>query len=233
MIKMGFIESIMKLFPQLNSPIFTAGLVGVGLLFLWWFMRKGEGKQQMKLFYFADIERLISPLDITKLTAQNVHTEGKRFWRRAKSWLWKKGGTSFVVWLGKVGRGVTYRIEQNKRDADGKVVIEKLGSLYEGLKACLNVVEENELTPQTFTPESLTLLKKSEIFVCVDLETDPSDISPDFNEDNVVQEANTNMANLIGEKIRQSLTKEDWIRDFGLVGIGIAVTLVAQQLGLM
>lgn len=231
---MGFLEDIVRVFPMLNSPVITMLLVGGGLILIYWSMKKGEGKQDMKVFYFADVERLINPLDVESLTPSNVHTkDNKRFWRRAKSWLWKKGSQTFVVFLGKVGKGVTYRLEKNKVDENGKVMLEKLGSLYDGLVHCLNVQEDNELTPQTFTPESLKLLKQSDIFVCVDLETDPSDIPLKFNEDNVVQEANKNMANLIGEKIRQSLSKEDYIRDFGLVGIGIAVTLVAQQLGLM
>jgi len=202
-------------------------------LIVYFYFKKGEGKLNMRVHYFADVERLVKPLKVKELTPQNVVTDDdKQFWRRAKSWLWKDGNKTLVVFLGKVGKGITYRLERNPVKK-GKVMLEKIGSLYDGLVHCLNVKENNELTSQTFTPESLELLKKSEIFVCVDLETDPSDVPTDFNEETAIQDATKHMANLIGEKIRQSLAREDWIRNVGLIGIGVAITLVAQQMGIM
>ncbi len=230
----GMFEGLFKIYPQLNNPMILYVILAIIALVVYTYFKKGEGKLKMKVYYFADIERLVKPLKVKELTPQNIVTEDdKKFWRRAKSWLWKDDNTSFVIWLGKVAKGITYRLETNPKDDDGKTVVEKIGSLYEGLKHCLDVKEADELTPQTFTPESLELLKRSEIFVCVDLEIDPSDVPAEFNEDNAVREANTNMANLIGMKIREQLTKEDWVRDAGLIGIGIAVTLVAQQMGIM
>lgn len=224
-----------KLYPVLNSPYVTVFISFILLLVIYFVYKrsKGDVSTDMQLFYFADLERLISPMRVKELTPNSVVTEkGKRFWRRAKSWLWKHRSKTFVVFLGKVGRGVTYRLEKNKI-IDGKVQLEKLGSLYEGLKHCLGVIEDNELTPQTFTPESLKLLKQSEILVCVDLETDPSDIPLEFNEESAVNDADKAMANLIGQQIREKIAQEDWIRNAGLMAIGATALWVAQNLGVL
>ena len=225
-----------KLYPQLNSPYVTIfiSLILLGVIYFVFRKSKGDLSVDMQLFYFADLERLVSPLKVTELTANSVITEDdKKFWRRAKSWLWKKGTRTFVVFLGKVGKGVTYRLEKNKTDDDGKTQLEKIGSLYEGLKHCLGVKEVNELTPQTFTPESLQLLKQSDIFVCVDLENDPSDIPSDFNEENAVNEADKAFSSLVGEQIRNKLEKEDWLRNAGLMAIGATGLWVMQNLGFL
>lgn len=223
-----------NLFPWLNSPYITVALVVVAGGLILWFFRRGEKVSKMQLLYFADVERLITPMKVINLTTQSVMTEGnKKFWRRSKSWLWKKGNNILVTWLGKVGKGVTFRIETNKKGKDGKPVVEKLGSLYEGLRACLNIEEDNELTPQTFTPESLDLLKRSDIFVCVDLELDPDDVPNAFDEDNAIDEADRGMADLIGSQIKDKLTREDWIRNGGLMAIGALALVVAQMLGLI
>ena len=225
-----------KLYPQLNSPYVTIFITVICLAVIYFIFRKSKGdlSTDMKLFYFADLERLVTPLKVEKLSSNSVFTEDdKKFWRRAKSWLWKKGTNTFVLFLGKVGRGVTYRLEKNKRNEEGKVILEKLGSLYEGLKYCLGVKEENELTPQTFTPESLQLLKESEIFVCVDLEHDPDDVPLDFNEDNAVDEADKAFSSLVGAQIREKLESEDWLRNAGLMAIGATALWVAQSLGFM
>jgi len=223
-----------KLFPQIfGNPIIIYALLGIMIIVAYIYLRKGEGKTNMKVFYFAEVERLLSPLVVKSLTPKSVLTkDDKRFMRRAKSWLWKDKGKSFVVFLGKVGRGLTYRLEQNPTDKEGKPVVEKIGSLYEGLKACLEVKEDNELTPQTFTSESLELLKKSEIFVCIDLETDTKDM-PDITEESSVTEADRSMMDLVGTKIRQQLRKEDWIRNIGLMALGALAYVLSMQLGLL
>ena len=224
---------LFKLYPQLNNPVVIIFAFAIILLIVYYLLKKGGGDlhQDMKVFYFADVERLVSPLEVTKLTPSSVITDDKKFWRRAKSWLWKKGNRTFVVFLGKVGSGITYSLERNSKDDDGKAQLEKLGSLYDGLIRCLNVKEDNELTPQTFTPESLELLKKSEIFVCVDLEIDPDDLPADFNEDNAVNDADKAFSSLVGEQIRNKLAQEDWIRNVGLMAMGATALWLGQSLG--
>ena len=225
---------LFKIYPQLDNPVVIIFVIAIVALIGFYAYKKSRGDihQKMKVFYFADLERLVSPLDVTKLTSSSVLTKGdKKFWRRSKSWLWKHGNEMFVVFLGKVGKGVTYRLETNKRTEDGKVQLEKLGSLYEGVISCLDVKEANELTPQTFTPESLELLKKSEIFVCVDLEYDPSDVPKEFDEDNAVSDADKSFSSLVGEQIRNKLEKEDWLRNAGLMAIGATGLWLAQNLG--
>lgn len=230
---MGFFDGIAKIFPQLfDNPTLIYVLVGIMILIGYFYFKKGEGKMPMKLFYFADVERLVSPLDIKEVTPKSIYTkDDKRFMRRAKSYLYKDGTQTFIMFLGKVGKGLTYRLEQNKEEG-GKVVIEKIGNLYDGLKACLNVEEMNELTPQTFTPETLKLLKQSEISVCVDLEEHTSKL-PDITEEGAVTEANKSMAELVGMKIRQQMHREDWIKNGGLMAIGAVVYILAVQLGLI
>lgn len=187
----------------------------------------------MKVFYFADIERMITPLDVNKLSPKNVYTkDNKKFWRRSKSWLWRRGSSSFVVWLGKVGKGITYRLEQNK-DENGKKVIEKLGSLWDGIEQCLKVDEYDIITKESITDEAIEKLRLSNIFVCVDLEVDPSDVPSDFDEDSAVSEANKSMANLIASTIRDLTKSEDWIRNAGLMAIGALALFLAQSLGLL
>lgn len=225
-----------KLYPQLNNPYVTIFVAVICLIVIYFIYQRtrGELSTDMQLFYFADLERLVTPLKVEKLSSNSVFTEdNKKFWRRAKSWLWKKGTNTFVVFLGKVGRGVTYRLEKNKKDADGKVQLEKLGSLYEGLKHCLGVQDENELTPQTFTPESLKMLKESEIFICIDLENDPSDVPLEFNEESAINDADKAFSDLIGDSIREKLATEDWIRNAGLMAMGATALFLAQNLGFL
>lgn len=225
---------LFKIYPQLDNPVVILFAVAVVSLIAFYAYKKSKGDlaTDMRVFYFATVERLINPLTVTKLTPENVFTkDNKKFWRRAKSWLWKRGNKTFVVFLGKVGRGVTYSLEGNKKDKDGNTQLEKLGSLYEGVIRCLGVKEDNELTPQTFTPESLELLKKSEIFVCVDLEPDDTDIPADFNEENATSEADKAFSSLVGEQIRNKLESEDWLRNVGLMAIGATALWLAENLG--
>jgi hypothetical protein len=232
--------NIFKIFPQLNNPVLITIVIGAIAIIIYMLMKRGEMKTSMKVFYFADVERLLRPLDVKELTIQNVVTKcEKYFWRRAKSWLWRYRGNTFVVFLAKVGKGITYRLETNPKDKEGKVQVEKLGSLYDGIVHCLQAYDEdgnvdhNLLSPITFTPETFDLLKKSEIFVCVDLEIDPSDVPLEFDEEGATDEADKAMAGLIGAEIKDSIFREDWIRNAGLMAIGATGLWVAQQLGLL
>ena len=231
---MGSIFGLDKLFPQLfENNILIYALVGMIAIVGYFYFKKGEQKTDMKMFYFAEVERLVTPLDISELSPKSITTKDeKKFMRRAKSWLYKFKSQSYVMWLGKVGRGITYRLETNKKDANGKAQVEKIGSLYEGLKHCLDVKEVNELTPQTFTPESLELLKRSEIFVCVDLEHETEDM-PEITEEMATREADKSMSDLVGMKIRQHMAKEDWIRNAGMMAIGALAYVMLEQLGLI
>lgn len=187
----------------------------------------------MKIFYFAEVERLAIPLDVENLTPKSVQTKDeKRFMRRAKSWLWKDKSKTFVLWLGKVGRGITYKLEQNRKDADGNVHVEKIGSLLDGIRNCLQLKDDALITNETFNEEALKKLNLSEIFVCVDLEMDDSTM-PTITEEGSTTEADKNMMDLVGLKIKQHLSREDWIRNGGLMAIGIVAWELARQLGLL
>ncbi|MBA7490186.1 hypothetical protein ES702_00721 [subsurface metagenome] len=231
---MSFFEGIFKAFPQIfeNQTLIYA-IVGVIILIGYFFLRKGEGKTKMKMFYFADVERLVSPLDVKELTPKRIITkDDKAFMRRAKSWLWKDKTKTFVFWLGKVGKGITYRIEQNTTDKKGKTVVEKIGSLADGIHSCLQLKEDEDLKTSDINDEAIEKLKKSEIFVCVDLEADTEKI-PEITEEMAVKESDRNMMDLVGMKIKEHLRKEDWIRNSGLMAIGALTYIIATQLGLL
>ena len=138
---MGSFFGLDKLFPQL----FENNLIIYILVFLisivgYFYFKKGESKTTMKVFYFAEVERLLIPLDVSKISPKSVQTKDeKKFMRRAQSWLWRYKSQSFVLWLGKVGRGITYKLEQNKKDEAGNAQVERIGSLLDGIRNCLQL----------------------------------------------------------------------------------------------
>lgn len=231
---MGTFDGLFKIFPQIfeNKTLIYA-IIGVVILIGYLYLKRGEGKTKMKMFYFADVERLASPLKVKELTPKRVITDDdKGFMRRAKSWLWKDGTKTFVFWLGKVGKGLTYRLEQNKTDDDGKDIVEKIGSLYDGIHSCLQLKDDEELIKSHIDDEAIEKLKKSEIFVCIDLETGTEDM-PEITEEMAVKESDRNMMDLVGMKIKEHMRKEDWIRNVGLMAIGAFAYVLAVQLGLI
>jgi len=231
---MGMPFNLDKLFPQIfgNQTVLYA-LVGMMILIGYFYFKKGEGTTKMKVFYFAEVESLVSPLKVKELTPNRVVTDDdKGFMRRSKSWMWKDKTTTFIFWLAKVGRGLTYRLEQNKTDKKGKVVVEKIGSLYDGIHNCLQLKTDEILEVKHITDETMKKLKKSDIFVCVDLEVDSREM-PKITEDIAVKESDRNMMDLVGMKIKQHLKREDWIRNGGLMAIGALAYIIATQLGLL
>jgi len=233
MIRMSLFN-LEKIFPTLfNNSLFTIILVIAGIAVVFYFVRKGEVKKDMKVFYFAEVERLVQPLDVNNLTPKSVETKDeKRFMRRAKSWLWKYKTTTFIVWLAKVGKGITYKLETNKRDDAGNVQVEKIGSLLDGIRNCLQLKDEDVIDNDTFDEAAINKLNMSEIFVCVDLELDDSTM-PKITEESSTTEADRSMSDLVGLKIKQHLSKEDWIRNAGLMGLGALGYVIVQQLGLL
>lgn len=221
---MAVTEWLAKVYPQWFSnplafilPIVV--LVGIGL----YFVMKEMNKVKMELFYFSPVERLIDPLKITDVSPRAVTTKDKkRFMRRAPSWLFKRGSNSIVVWLGKVGKGITFKIGATPEDQ-----AEKVGTLLEGCESCLTD-EETKKIPQAVRNK----LSESNIFVCVELEDDFKGM-PKITEEGATTEADNNVMNLIGMRIKEQLQKEDWIRDVGLVGIGVALLFIAQNLGVI
>jgi len=231
---MGSIFGLDKLFPQIfGNNLLIYGLIALIIIVGYFLLRKGETKQNMKMFYFAEVERLVTPLIVKDLTPKSVETtDEKRFMRRAKSWLWKEKSKSFVIWLGKVGRGITYRLETNKKDKKGNTVVEKIGSLLDGVRNCLQLKDDEVITKDTFTDENLKKLNLSEIFVCVDLEPETEDM-PEITEEGATTEADNNIMDLIGLKVKEHFSKEDWIRNGGLMAIGIVAWELAHMLGLL
>lgn len=221
---MGWMENLAKIFPQwFGNPNWIYIPLGLGGLVILYYVFKQQGKMGMKVWYFATVERLITELDVRELTPKSVITsDDKTFLRRAASWLFKEGISNTVIFLGKVGRGITYRLGSTP---EGQA--EKVGTLYDGVESCLGDTVTKKLS--TAIKDKL---KDSEIFVCVELEEDSGEL-PNLTEEGALSEANKNMAELIGAKIKSQLQKEDWIRNAGLIGIGIAATFAAQALGIL
>lgn len=227
-------DGLAKLFPQVfENQMLIYAVLGIMILIGYFFLRKGEGKTKMKVFYFAEVESLVSPLDVKELSPKRVTTkDDKAFMRRAKSWLWKDNTSTFVFWLAKVGSGITYRLEQNKEDEDGNKQVVKIGSLWDGINNCLQLGENEILEKKHITEDAIVKLRNSDVFVCVDLEAHSKEM-PDISEDSAIKEADRNMMDLVGAKIKQHLQREDWIRNIGLMAIGAFAYVLAGQLGLL
>lgn len=220
---MGIGEALAKLYPSVfgNPYIMFIPLIGIAGVVLYIFM-KDMNKVKMELFYFSPIERLINPLKVSEVTPRSIITkDNKRFMRRATSWLFKRGSSSVVVWLGKVGRGITFSLESTP-----KKKAERVGTLLEGCESCLG--DNVSKIPKA----QRDLLSESNIFVCLELEPTTDDM-PNITEEGATTEADNNVGNLIGMKIKEHLQKEDWIRDAGLIGIGVATLFIAQALGVL
>ena len=216
-------ENLAKIFPQWfgnpNWIYIPLGLIGLVVLY---FVFKEQGKMSMKVWYFAPIERLITKLDVNELTPKSVKTENDFvFMRRAFSWLYKEGARNTVIFLATVGKGITYALEGTP-----KKKAEKVGTLYDGVESCLG-----ETDIKTLSEVVTNKLKESNIYVGVTLES--GEDLPEISEEGALKEANQNMAELVGKKIKDQMQKEDWIRNAGLIGIGIAATFAAQALGII
>lgn len=135
----------------------------------------------------------------------------------------KQGRRTLTLWLGKRGSAYTFKPASTPQ---GKAV--KIGSIYEALE----VIWSKELIDKLENKYRDPLLT-SEIFVTVELEEGYTpDNLPAVSEEGVFTEANQNMAELVGTRIKKALMREDWIRNFGLMGIGAAAVFIAQNLGL-
>lgn len=221
MVEMNLITEIYNLLVQ--NWYLTLGVIGVLIFVGVVFYSKKMIIPSKEVLYFSEAERLLDILKVIELTAKQIKCEGNiRFIRRTLAYLCYKMGRPVTTWLGKRGYGYAFKPEDTP---PGKAI--KVGSIYDGV---VNILGEDIVNKML--PEHIKSLKDSIIFVTVELERTDEKL-PAITETDVYNESNINMANLVGERIANALAREDWLRNAGLVAVGIALTLVAQSMGIL
>jgi len=222
------VEALEELFKQLNNPwvgILLVTAIGGFTVFYVWGRKNPYG--YMRVLQFSDVERLVQQREVVDITSKVIKTKGNRvFQRRAPSWTLLEGRRKVQIWLGHLGNGVTYQLESTS--PDGKEKYEKMGTLWEGLQ---NIFDEK--TSDFITDlEAIQKIKDSKIKVAVGIEPINKDLKK-WSDEGVESEANKDMATLIAVGIKEKMMSEDWIRNGGLIAVGVAGVLIAQAMGVM
>ena len=247
MIEMGFIDNILQnpvaLILGFNIIVAVAGIV---------MMLVKRLRVKHIVLYFSEGERLYESLAIDAITSLSLFCvkRGLRFIRTGVSYKNRLGNE--VVWLAKRGTGYLFDLEGStitvdvpvlddegkpvlnddntpKMTIEEKKVAKKLGTIWEGLTAILG-----EDLMGDFTDAVKVKLMNPDILLTVELEGGSAPYSglPKLDEVDIKNENSSRMSNLMFSGIKDALG-EDWLRAGGLVGIGVALTLVAQQLGVL
>lgn len=247
MIELNFIDNILQnpLALVVGFNIIIA-IAGIGIIIV------KRLKVKHTVLYFSEGERLYEELPVDAISPLSLFSikRGMRFIRTGVSYKNRLGNE--VVWLAKRGTGYLFDLVGNtitvdvpvlnddgtpKMDGDSNPVMtteerkvaKKLGTLWEGLTAILG-----EDLVDDFTDEQKVKLMNPEIILTVELEhgSIPYAGLPKLDENDIKNENSTRMSALIFSGVKEAL-KEDWVRAGGLIGIGVALTLVAQQLGVL
>jgi len=209
----------------LKNPTMIIGFSVVLVVFIFIIILVVSLKPGYEVHYFSPDERIGEELDITERRPKVLKCEGqKKFLRFRGAYNVKRGLKNVTVWLAKRGTAYTFKLEATEEDTAVKV-----GSLWDGVCAVLN----DDIIRQ-FKDTVTEPLKKSEIFVTVDLEAGmtPKDYEP-LTEDDIFDESDREMAGIFGTSIKGALISEDWIRNIGLVGLGFAISYGLQALGIL
>ena len=222
---LGFLNQFFAFFA---NPLVLAVAFGIVLIFVALFMYQDMLKKAYKVLYFSEAERVAEELEITNVSPRQLKTkDNKRFIRNSVAYTLRRGAKTIILWLGKVGTAYTWQAEQNKKGDDGKPKMKLIGTLLDGLVSCLGEEVLEELTV-----EAKERLIASQIYVSVELEegATPNNL-PALSEQDINTEANNNMAQLIGLRIRSAMNKTDFTRDLAIAGAGGLAVLLAQGLG--
>lgn len=220
---MNILEEFVRL--MMKNWYISLGIVSVILFIGLFFYTKRFVRPSKEVLYFSEAERVLDYMNVIELTPKQVKCEGNiSFHRRTLAYLAIKMGRPVTTFLGKRGIGYTFKPEDTP---EGKAL--KLGSIFDGI---VNVLGDDIV--EKMLPEHIKKLKDSIIFVTVELERTPDvDKLPVITERDVFSEANLNMASLIGERIANALHREDWIRNIGLIAVGVALLAVSQMMGIV
>jgi len=222
------IEMAMFDFSFFANPMFIIGVSTVFIIaFAIFFLKREILPSLGRILYMSEMELIGNELSVTKITPKRILTkDGKRFFRiqGTRAYNFRIRRKNVLTWLGKVGTAYLFKPEDTP---EGKA--KKIGSFYDGLTCILgeNVVKQ-------MRPEHLEKCKESELFVTVDLEAGytPEGL-PEIDEAGVFTEQDRDMARMLGKGFQEGFKKEDWIRNAGLVGLGVALTFILQQLGIL
>lgn len=222
LITMGILE---QFFEFMSNPWVLVGVVCVGAIIAGLALLADMAKRSYKVLYLQEAERLAFELDINEITPKQLKTnDNKRFIRNGVAYTLKRGLKTIILWLGKVGTAYTWKPADTP---EGKAKI--IGTLYDGLLSALGAEIADELTL-----EAKEKLIASKIFVTVELEQGITpDGLPSMSEQDINNEANNDMASLIGMRIRNQLRKTDFTRDLALIGSGGLALLLLQGLGIL
>ena len=226
----GFLTGIIE---AITNPIVLLSLFGLmaSIVVLWVI---GENlKRAYEVWYFSESERLIEIKPATKLSPKQVKTKDNyRFIRNSVAYTLKRGAKTIVVWLAKRGTAYTYKPEQGKKDKEGNPVYKRVGTLLQGLENALGEDMIEEL--KTDSPEIYQKLQVSDVFVTVDLESGTTpDGLPAMSEQDVFNEANNDLASLVGHRIVNAINQTDWIEKIAIAGSGGLAIVLLQGLGIL
>lgn len=243
----GFFEPIIRIF---SNPIVLISMFALGASIIILFVINESLKRGYEVYYFSEAERLLEPKKVSQMSPKQLKTKDNyRFIRNSVAYTLKRGAKTIVVWLAKRGTAYTWKPQHNKRidkpvyDEDGKqkhdedgnplfeteTVYQRVGTLLDGLRSAIGEELVKDLEPDVYEK-----LVKSEIFVTVDIEegTTPDGLPP-MSEKDIYQEANGDMAELIGHRIRNALAQIDWIEKIALMGSGGLAIVILQGLGIL
>lgn len=174
-------------------------------------------------YYFSEVEKLYEPVNIDVVAPMSLHNLKRemRFFRTAPAYRSRVGNT--LLWLAKRGSGYIFKLEDTE---EHKAV--KVGTLWNALRVILG----DELLEGLEDKYKAKLIDPM-YFLTVELERglEPEGL-PHITERDIKTETSQRMADLIFSGVKAAL-KEDWIRVAGLIGIGVALTLIAQNLGVL
>lgn len=207
-----------------RNPILTIGIVFLLICLLIVIGIYRSVKSERRVLLFSEIDKIADFLDVLSMSAHSLFTEGsKRFIRWKSAYNLKEGKKNITLWLAKRGIAYTHKPADTP---EGKAV--KIGSLWEAIKGILGDDTANNIVQDI--KEKLMI---SEVFVTVELERGELEELPVLTEDIIVEDTDRHMAQIFGEGIREGLSKKDMIRDVALIGCGVAITFVLQQLGIL
>jgi len=179
-----------------------------------------------RILYFSETELIGSELSVKKITPKRLLTKDKRFFRIAgtRAYNFRIRRKNVLTWLGKVSTAYLFKPATTP---EGKA--EKIGSFYDGLVTILG-----ESVVKLMKPEHLDKCIRSELFVTVNLgEGYTPEGLPVIDETGMYTEQDREMARMLGKGLKEGFRKEDWIRNGGLIGLGIALTFILQNLGIL